>query len=246
MDRAGNDSPDIEARVKRKRTRLRHERLAKTARGEDVPSGLGRQVDPMAIRGRWARPSPTRIAKVTDATCGAAGTDELAMTYVASQIGHSSSAWPSVCRQEWPTDLLGGDSGHGGRCDGTVSSGFHEVQKQSGAMVLILTDDDGPGQRKPRAVPGRLRSTRLPSFTGGGGALGSVRAFPPLLFFRLPKFKLIGHATSDSTCLGYLVRSSLHREMPHLPHRSRQGRNGFQGRAGFVQGGKLHGKFAHC
>jgi hypothetical protein len=98
---------------------------------------------------------------------------------------------------------------------------FHEVQKQSGAMTLILTDDVGPGQRKPRAVPGCLLSTRPSSFAGRGGALGSVRAFPPLLFFRLPRIKLIGHPTSDSTCLGYLVRSSLHREMPHLPHRSR-------------------------
>jgi hypothetical protein len=34
--------------------------------------------------------------------------------------------------------------------------------------------------------------------------------------------------------------------MPHLPHRSRKGRNGFQGSASFVQGRKFGGKFAHC
>jgi hypothetical protein len=86
---------DIEARVKRKRTRLRHERLANRG-GEDVPGGPGREVDPMAIRGRWAGPSATCIAKVTDATCGAAGKDQVAMKCIASQIGHSWSAWPSV------------------------------------------------------------------------------------------------------------------------------------------------------
>jgi hypothetical protein len=148
--------------------------------------------------------------------------------------------------QEWPVVLLGGEGGHGGDATAEFHRCFHEVQKESGAAARILTDDVGQRQRNPQAVSGRLLSTRLSSFAGRGGALGSVRAFVPLLFFGLPKFKLIGHATSDSTCLGYLVRSSLHRKMPHLPHRSRQGRNGLQGSASFVQGRKFGGKFAHC